>query len=90
MEPIVVYSSHTCPNCENLKKALVVKGIQYKEVNIQDHPWEADMLREKGFRQLPVIQDNGEWMTGFTPVNFNKIMQARMSAAPVADVRPMA
>lgn len=81
MSPVVVYSSQTCPNCDNLKKALSIKGIEYQEINVTDQPQEAQLLRDKGFRQLPVIQDNGEWMSGFTPTNFKKIIQAHTATA---------
>lgn len=81
MSPVIVYSSNSCPNCENLKKALTIKAIEYQEVNITEQPQEAQMLREKGFRQLPVIEDNGEWMSGFTPQNFTKIVKAHTATA---------
>lgn len=77
MNPVVVYSNNTCPNCDNLKKALKFKGIPFEEINIGDKPDQATMLRDKGYRQLPVMQDNGQWMSGFTPSNFAKIVQAR-------------
>uniref|UniRef100_A0AAU7PFL7 NrdH-redoxin family protein n=1 Tax=Burkholderia phage vB_BgluM-SURPRISE13 TaxID=3159457 RepID=A0AAU7PFL7_9VIRU len=81
MSPVIVYSSNSCPNCENLKKALTIKAIEYQEINITERPQEAQMLREKGFRQLPVIEDNGEWMSGFTPQNFTKIVKAHSVTA---------
>lgn len=80
IQPVVVYSNHTCPNCDQLKKALGMKGIAYQEINVGDNPDQAVMLREKGFRQLPVIEDNGNWMTGFTASNFTKIVQARTAS----------
>lgn len=81
MSPVIVYSNDSCPNCENLKKALTIKAIEYQEINIAQQPQEAEMLREKGFRALPVILDNGEWMSGFTPTNFSKIVKAHSATA---------
>ncbi|YP_009212961.1 hypothetical protein AVU38_gp112 [Ralstonia phage RSL2] len=81
MSPVIVYSSNSCPNCENLKKALTIKAIEYQEINVAEQPDQAQMLREKGFRQLPVIEDNGEWMSGFTPQNFTKIVRAHSVTA---------
>lgn len=81
MSPVIVYSSDSCPNCENLKKALAIKAIDFHEVNIAKQPEQAQMLREKGFRALPVVNDNGEWMSGFTPQNFTKIVKAHSATA---------
>lgn len=81
MSPVIVYSSDSCPNCENLKKALAIKAIDFQEVNIVQQPDQAQMLRERGFRALPVVNDNGEWMSGFTPTNFSKIVKAHSVTA---------
>lgn len=81
MEPVVVYSNNTCPNCDNLKKALSFKGIPYNEVNIVENPQEGDMIRGRGFRTLPVINNNGDWMNGFTQANFVKIVESRLATA---------
>lgn len=83
MEPVVVYSNNTCPNCDNLKKALSFKGVPYQEVNISEQPEQAVMIRERGFRSLPVINDNGNWMTGFTPSNLLSIITPRVTPAAV-------
>ncbi|BAQ02640.2 hypothetical protein [Ralstonia phage RSL2] len=64
-----------------MKKALTIKAIEYQEINVAEQPDQAQMLREKGFRQLPVIEDNGEWMSGFTPQNFTKIVRAHSVTA---------
>lgn len=81
MENLVVYSNNTCPNCDNLKKALTSQGIPYQEVNLSEQPEHLGLIREKGFRQLPVINNNGDWMTGFTQNNFGKILQSRPQTA---------
>ncbi|BAS04911.2 putative anaerobic ribonucleotide diphosphate reductase subunit H [Ralstonia phage RSF1] len=64
-----------------MKKALSIKAIEYQEINVAEQPDQAQMLREQGFRQLPVINDNGEWMSGFTPTNFTKIVKAHSATA---------
>lgn len=76
MAPVIVYSSNTCPNCDNLKKALTLKSIAFTEINIMEQPEHGELIREKGFRQLPVINDNENWMSGFNMGNFSKILQA--------------
>lgn len=81
MESLIVYSNNTCSNCDNLKRALSHKGVAFQEVNLSEHPEQVSILQEKGFRQLPVINDNGDWMMGFTATNFGKIIQARQPTA---------
>lgn len=81
MSSLTVYSNNTCPNCDNLKKALTIKGVQYKEINLSEQPEHAQVIRDKGFRQLPVIDDNGKWMTGFTPANLMSILAPRINQA---------
>lgn len=81
MARLTVYSSDTCPNCDQLKKALGIKNIEFQEINITQNPTEAEVLREKGMRRLPVINAGDEWMTGFTPENFKKILQSNTTTA---------
>jgi glutaredoxin-like protein NrdH len=81
MEAITVYSNNSCPNCDNLKKALTFKNVPFQEINISEQPEAAAVVREKGFRHLPVIELNGDWMSGFTPANLNKILQAQNATA---------
>lgn len=82
MKPVVVYSNNTCPNCDNLKKALTMKGIAFEEINISEQPQEGTMIRERGFRSLPVINDGDNWMTGFTPSNLMNILLSRAAPTP--------
>jgi glutaredoxin 3 len=84
MAPLTVYSNNTCPNCDNLKKALKIKGVPYEEINLHEKPEYAIDLQNRGMRQLPVMNDNGNWMTGFTPTNLMKILKARAPLAAAA------
>jgi glutaredoxin 3 len=77
MDALVIYSNNTCPNCVNLKRALKIKGVEFTEINLHEQPERAADIQAQGMRQLPVMNDNGTWMMGFTPSNFNKILQAR-------------
>lgn len=81
MNTVVIYSNDTCVNCENLKKALAIKGIEYQEINITSQPTEGEKIRGMGFRTLPVINNKGEWLHGFTAMNFKKIVQSNLAAA---------
>lgn len=74
---LVIYSNDICPNCDKLKQALKQHNVPFTEINLSQTPEKSEVLREKGFRQLPVINMAGEWMTGFTRPNFMRIVEAQ-------------
>lgn len=51
MDNIILYSTN-CPKCKVLEKKLIQKNVQY--IKIED----LDILREKGFTFLPVLEVN--------------------------------
>jgi glutaredoxin len=61
MEEIILYSTG-CPKCRVLEAKLKQKGIQYEEVN------DMDIMTEKGFMSVPVLEVNGDTMN-FTEAN---------------------
>ena len=38
MKKVVIYSSTVCPYCVKAKKLLETKGVDYKELNIDENP----------------------------------------------------
>lgn len=66
---ITVYTKDRCPQCLTTKSALKRHGIAYTEVNVQKPENEklVDMLREKGFGSLPVVDTGNEMWAGFQP-----------------------
>lgn len=53
--------------CEFSKKYLNDKGVEFKEINVLEDAEALAMLRDKGFSQMPVVDVNGEFHTGFQP-----------------------
>lgn len=53
--------------CEFSKKYLKDKGIDFKEIDVFENDKALAMLRDKGFSQMPVVDVNGEFHTGFRP-----------------------
>ena len=49
MDNIILYSTN-CPKCKVLEKKLIQKNIQYTKIE------NLDILREKGFTFLPVLE----------------------------------
>lgn len=66
---ITVYTKDRCPQCVTTKNTLKRYGIPYTEVNVQNPENEklVEMLREKGFGSLPVVDTGNEMWAGFQP-----------------------
>ena len=70
---IKVYSKPNCMQCEFSKKYLKDKGIEFKEINVFKDAEALAMLRDEGFSQMPVVDVNGEFHTGFRPDVLSKV-----------------
>lgn len=56
---VVVYSKTHCPQCVVVKRELSLKGVEFKEVNIEQDKSIARWLVERGHRQVPVVYVDG-------------------------------
>ena len=64
---IKVYSKPNCMQCSFAKKYLDDKGVKFEEIDVFEDAEALAMLRDKGFSQMPVVDVNGEFHTGFQP-----------------------
>ena len=64
---IIVYSKPNCVRCEMVKRYLNDKGVKFEEIDVFQDAEALAMLRDKGFSQMPVVDVNGEFHTGFQP-----------------------
>ena len=53
--------------CNFSKKYLEGKGVKFEEIDVFQDAEALAMLRGKGFSQMPVVDVNGEFHTGFRP-----------------------
>ena len=53
--------------CNFSKKYLEGKGVKFEEIDVFQDAEALAMLRDKGFSQMPVVDVNGEFHTGFRP-----------------------
>ena len=60
---VVVYSRKGCNKCQDLKSFLNMLDINFFEIDLDSDIDKAEVLREKGFRQLPVINFNDLWIS---------------------------
>ena len=58
MQQIVMYSTLCCPDCRRAKSFLKDRGIEVREVNIEDDPDAEDLVLRvnNGKRKVPTIQ----------------------------------
>lgn len=64
-QTIIVYSSPQCPQCDNLKNKLKQKNINFNEINVREDDVALNKLKTNGFTGLPVVEQDGELMSGF-------------------------
>ena len=64
---IKVYSKPNCIKCEMAKRYLTNKGVEFQEIDVLEDDKALALLRDKGYAELPVVDVNGEFHTGFQP-----------------------
>ena len=64
---IKVYSKPNCIKCELVKRYLNDKGVEFEEIDVFENAEALQMLRDKGYSEMPVVDINGERHTGFQP-----------------------
>jgi len=60
---VILYSRQGCSKCQDLKSFLNILDIDFYEIDLDSDIDKAEVLREKGFRQLPVVNFNGSWIS---------------------------
>ena len=49
------------------KRYLTNKGVEFQEIDVLEDDKALALLRDKGYAELPVVDVNGEFHTGFQP-----------------------
>ena len=70
---ITIYTKNDCVQCHATKRAMETRGFKFDMINIDHHPEAVDMLREQGFRQLPVVIAGETRWSGFRPDMINRL-----------------
>jgi glutaredoxin 3 len=66
MKPIKIYTKDYCPYCHRAKAFFDSKGLQYKEVDLQNDAATAEKLfAQTGFRTVPQIFIGDECIGGY-------------------------
>lgn len=70
---ITIYTRNDCVQCHATKRAMESRGFTFELINLDQHPEAVDDLREKGYRQLPVVVTDQESWSGFRPDMINRL-----------------
>lgn len=68
---ITVYSNPNCVQCENTKRFLNQKGLEFESKMIQDSPEIMPLIKEKGYRTAPVVVTDDDSWSGFNLEKLN-------------------
>ena len=77
---ITTYTRNDCVQCHATKRAMESRGVEFEMVNVDLVPEAADVLREQGFRQLPVVIAGETSWSGFRPDMINRLQTQAASA----------
>jgi glutaredoxin-like protein NrdH len=71
---IIVYSNPNCSACEQTKRFLTVKGIEFEAKMIQDSPEVYALIEEKGYSAAPVVVVGKDSWSGFRLDKLNSLV----------------
>lgn len=70
MAKVIMYSTSTCPYCDNAKQLLKSKNISFEEIRVDTSDEKREeMMRLSGRRTVPQIFINGQSIGGFTDLS---------------------
>ena len=55
--------SSGCTNCVIAKETLERYNIEYKFIDVMEDKGALDFIKSMGYRQVPVIENEGDWYT---------------------------
>jgi glutaredoxin-like protein NrdH len=71
---ITVYTKPSCVQCDATKRTLDKLGLEYTAIDATQDEAVYNMLVEKGFKAMPVVDADGEWWSGFNPDKINGLV----------------
>lgn len=73
---VKIYSTPTCPFCQQAKRYLGSKGIAYENVDVaSDAAARQEMINKSGQMGVPVILVDGELLVGFNQSKLDELLQ---------------
>ena len=72
---VIVYSNPNCVQCEQTKRFLTLKGIEFEEKMIADSPEIMPLIQEKGYKAAPVVVAGDDSWSGFKLDKLNSLVK---------------
>lgn len=68
---VVLITKDGCPNCDIAKNLMITKGVEFQIVNVsdRDNMEYLEYLKTQGYRSVPLIFSNGEYIGDHTKVS---------------------
>lgn len=75
MNNIIVYSKNNCMQCKMTKRFLKEHNVSFEERNINQDPKYLDILKEQGFKSVPIVmQSDNAPIVGFRPDSLKELV----------------
>lgn len=72
---VTVYTKPNCVQCDATKRTLDKLGVEYNTIDATTDDAVFNMLVEKGFKAMPVVNAGDEWWSGFNPAKINGLVE---------------
>lgn len=78
MAKVRVFFTQMCPYCVTLKEFLKEHHIEFEEVDVtQDEAAQKEMIEKSGQMEVPVVEIDGEFITGFDRGKITKLLKIK-------------
>lgn len=76
MEPITMYSTRWCPDCRRAKTFLKERGVEFREVDIEEYPSAEEIVikANDGRRRVPTLEVGGRYFA-CSPFNAEELAE---------------
>ena len=75
---VIVYSTSTCPYCDEAKNFLKKNKIKFSDINVnEDKKAAMDMIKKSGQTGVPVIDIDGKIVTGFDKDKLKQLLKLK-------------
>jgi glutaredoxin-like protein NrdH len=71
---VIIYSNPNCVQCDQTKKFLTLKGIDFESKLIQDSPEIYPLIEQKGYKSAPVVVVGDNSWSGFKLDKLNELL----------------
>lgn len=72
---VTVYTKPVCPGCNQTKKYLKENNVAYKEVDLSQDIDALNMIKEMGYRQVPVVFFGDNHWSGYRQDKLKDIVE---------------